>query len=129
MDPRKAIPAALSLANQLDAIDPSVSYALRMRAITVGLENQANLPQFTHNLETAMSWCEKNKSVKLVKADAPQYLSSFAQSVMTQASNDEESGNVTRNTVQAFLSVVTILDSIRQYGPLDEQVCQVRVCG
>lgn len=124
----KNIQSFMKVALDIQAINPVVSYWLRLYSIELALKTDKNSPESKSFLSSLIIWLEKfkqsHKDNEAVSNETvgQAHMENFVVSLFTKADTLDRSGVANKTTVRMFYMAAVLFEAMAVFGDLSEEV-------
>uniref|UniRef100_A0A6G1S6H6 Vacuolar protein sorting-associated protein VTA1 n=1 Tax=Aceria tosichella TaxID=561515 RepID=A0A6G1S6H6_9ACAR len=126
----KAIQSYMKIAQDVERIDPVVSYWVRLFSTETALKIDRDSPECKKFLSVLIEWLEKFKTThKENEAVSNQtvgqaHFENFAMTLFNKADTLDRGGTANKNTVRMFFMAAVLFEAMSVFGPLTEEITQ-----
>jgi vacuolar protein sorting-associated protein VTA1 len=126
----KAIQSYMKIAQDVERVDPIVSYWVRLFSTESALKIDRDSPECKTFLSALILWLEKFKSShKDNEAVSNQtvgqaHFENFAMSLFNKADTLDRDGTANKNTVRMFFMAAVLFEAMAVFGPLTDEIAQ-----
>lgn len=126
----KAVQSYMKIAQDVERIDPIVSYWIRLYSTETALKIDRDSPECKTFLSALIVWLEKfkvtqkdNEAVSNQTVGQAHY-ENFAMTLFNKADTLDREGTANKNTVRMFFMAAVLFEAMAVFGPLTEEITQ-----